>query len=221
MGITGDWSATTIDTGSGGVACAPEPCAIPDHIAVTTRGVELKPRLAGVAVDGLSWQVTIGNNGDVVGVFGTWTTLRTLDRYRLRTVASVFADLAAGTGISPFPEPMDTRELGAPTPADTTAPITVTIDRVALGFTVIPASDDGAAVVDVVPTYAFHGTTSGGGELTQVLIAVDATVVPAPVTTMPPTKPIDGGPRSGRPEPQPAPVPVPVPEPTVAGKPPS
>jgi hypothetical protein len=216
MGIAGDWSATTIDTASGGVACAPEPCAIPDHVAATTRGVELKPRLAGVAVDGLSWQITVGNNGDVVGVFGTWTTLRTLDRYPLRTVASVFADLAAGTGISPFPEPMSTRELGAPTPANA-PPITVTIADVALGFTVVPASDNGAAVVDVVPTYVFHGTTSGGGELTQVLIAVEATVVPAPVTTMPPTKPIDGGPRSGRPEPQPAPVP----EPTVAGKPPT
>jgi hypothetical protein len=216
MGIAGDWSATTIDTASDGVACAPEPCAIPDHIVVTTRDVELKPRLAGVAVDGLSWQITIGNNGDVVGVFGTWTTLHTLDRYPLRTVASVFADLAAGKGISPFPEPMYTRELGAPMPANA-PPITVTIDRVALGFTVIPASDNGAQVVDVVPTYVFRGTTSGGGEVTRVLIAVEATVVQPPVTTTPPTKPIDGGPPSGRPEPQPAPVP----QPTVAGKPPT
>lgn len=217
MAITGDWSATTIDTASEGAACAPEPCAIPDHVVVTTRVVELKPRLAGVAVDGLSWQITVGNNGDVVGVFGTWTTLRTLDRYPLRTVASVFADLEAGKGTSSFPEPMNTRELGAPTPADATRPITVTIDRVALGFTVIPASDNGVEVVDVVPTYGFRGTTSGGGEFTQVLIAVEATVVPPPVTTTPPTKPIDGGPPSGRPEPQPAPVP----EPTVSGKPPT
>ena len=159
----------------------------------------------------------MGDNGDVVAVFGTWTTLRTLDRYPLRTVAAVFADLEAGKGTSPAPEPMAAIDLGAPIPEDSTPPITVTIDHVALGFTVFPASDDGVAVVDVVPTYVFTGTMSGGGDFTQALVAVDATVVPPADPTTPPTKPIAVSPPSGRPEPQPAPLP----ESTVSGKPPT
>ena len=130
--------------------------------------------------------------------------------------------------MSPFPDSINAVDLGVATPEEQGAPITVTIDHVALGFTVFPASDDGVAVVDVVPTYVFTGTMSGGGgSYTQALVAVDAAVVPPADTTPPPTKPIVVSPPSGQPLPEPQPLPKPQPEPdpiteqTVAGKPPT
>ena len=101
LGVAEDsWSATVPDTnGDDGVACAPEPCALSKTVA-TQRTVVLSPMFDSIAVSGISWQVQIGDNGTVLGVYGTWTTLRTLDRYPLRPVLSVFADLVAGKGTS-------------------------------------------------------------------------------------------------------------------------
>ena len=55
-------------------------------------------------------------------------------------------------------------------------PLTITIDRVTLGFAVMPATTGTTAVVDVLPTYVFSGRTSSGGTVTQTLVAVQATV---------------------------------------------
>ena len=129
-----------------------------------------------VAIDGISWQVVLGDNGVVASVSGTWATLRTLGHYPLRPVADVFADLVAGKGTSPGPVPLGAigTELGAPD--HLVQPVDVAIDHVKLGFAVMPAVDGSRSVVDVVPTYVFSGTASGGGEITQALVAVEATV---------------------------------------------
>lgn len=203
--VDGSWSATVEATNAAdSVACAPEPCVLPKVLA-TTRTVVFHPVFDSVAIDGISWQVVIGDNGDVVSVSGTWATLRTVGRYPLRPVTDVFADLVAGKGTSPGPVPLGAigPELGAPD--HLVQPVDVAIDHVQLGFAVMPASDHGRPVVDVVPTYVFSGTASGGGEITQELVAVEATVVTPATLPIRPVKP-GGTPPLGTPEPQPAPV---------------
>jgi hypothetical protein len=168
--------------------------------------------------------VQIGDNGEVLGVYGTWTTLRTLDRYPLRSVDAVFTDLVAGKGTGATPVPLSAAEVDGAAPDHVIAPISVSINRITLGFAVMPASDDGVAVVDLVPTYVFTGTTDNGGEVVQELVAVEATVVP-PVTSPDapsPDKPLPDAPGVtnppvGKPEPQP----LPATEPTVSGTPPT
>jgi hypothetical protein len=225
IGVTGEWSATADTTSTGGgVACAPEPCAVPDHIVLASRSVELHPRFNGIEIDGISWRVDIGDEGHILGVSGTWAELRTLRRYPLRSVAAVFGDLAAGRGIDPEPVPVYANDLGGAVPFPEIKPVTVTIDRVTLGLAVMPASDGGSAVVDVVPTYVFTGRTSSGFQVSRSLVAVEATVItpstaPGSPTTVPNatnTLPVTTGP-VGKPEPQP----LPVSPPTVAGKPPT
>jgi hypothetical protein len=230
MGITGDWSVT-VDAGSGSgdaVVCAPEPCASPMHIVLMSRVVQFRPRFNGVAIDGLGWQVEIGDNGHVLGLSGTWADLRTLGRYPLRSVDAVFAELAAGRGIDPGPVPLDASESGGAFPFHEIKPVTVVIDHVTLGYAVMPAVAGGAAVVDIVPTYVFTGRPEDGGNsgatVSRTLVAVDATVttpstLPGSPKTVPGatnTIPI-ANPPLGRPEPQTTPD---VP-PTVGGTPPT
>ena len=182
MGVADDsWSATIEDAANDSVACAPAPCPLP-KLAPTARFVVLHPVLESVAIDDISWQVEIGDRSAILAVFGTWTTVRTIDRYPLRSVDAVFADLVAGKGTRPGPVPMAAIAEGAPDQLG--EPVTVTVDRIRLGFVVMPASDDGVAVVDIVPTYLFTGTFEGGGEITQELVAVEASVAaPAPAPT--------------------------------------
>ena len=203
--LDGSWSATVEATNAAdSVACAPEPCVLPKVLA-TTRTVVLHPVFDSIAIDGISWQVALGDKGRVVSVSGTWAKLRTLGRYPLRPVTDVFADLVAGKGTSPGPIPLGAigTELGAPD--HLVQPVDVAIDHVKLGFAVMPAADHGRPVVDIVPTYVFSGTASGGGEITQELVAVEATVATPATLPNPPGKP-GGTPPLGTPEPQPAPV---------------
>jgi hypothetical protein len=81
----------------------------------------------------------------------------------------------------------------------------------------MPASDNGVAVVDVVPTYAFTGRASGGTEVSRELVAVDAAVVTPSTAPGPKRVPNLTVPPIGAPEPQP----LPVSPPTVSGKPPT
>jgi hypothetical protein len=211
------WSATVEDAAGDSVACAPEPCAVP-QVVPTARFVVLHPMFEKVAIDEISWQVEIGDDSAILAVFGTWTTVRTIDRYPLRSVDAVFADLVAGKGTSPGPVPMTAIAPDGGAPDHMNQPVDVTIDRIRLGFAVMPAFDDGVAVVDIVPTYVFVGTVDGGGEITRELIAVEASIA-APAAI--PRDPATGNtgsttPLSGKPEPQPAPA-----EPPVAGTPPT
>jgi hypothetical protein len=131
-------------------------------------------------------------------------------------VRSVFADLAAGRGIDPDPLRVAAVELGSPgsaMPLHEIAPVDVSIDHVTLGYSIMPATEDGRAVVDIVPTYGFSGHTSSGDAVSRKLVAVDASVAPA---VIPPGSPSTGATVS--PPPVGKPVPVPVPE-TVAGPP--
>jgi hypothetical protein len=185
LGVTGDWAATISDTVAGSVTTSPgnsaickPACSIPP-IVVSGLTVALRPVFDTVAVDGISWQIDVGERGTIRAVSGTWTSLRTLGRYPLRPVSAVFDDLVKGTGINPFPVPVSEIAPVAPggaAPDHVIAPTTVTISRVTLGFAVIPAAENGATVVDVVPTYVFTGRTSAGDEITQTLVAVNATV---------------------------------------------
>lgn len=209
MGVDGDWSATVTSAEAGNpVACAPNPCALIGRLPVPqTREVTLQARFAGVPVDGLTWRIDIGDRGRVEVVWGMLTRVRTLGRYALRGVGVVFADLAAGRGIDPNPTPV----MGVPTPAvpfQATAPVDVAIDHVTLGYAVMPASDHGTAVVDIVPTYIFSGRTSAGVQVSRTLVAVVASVG-APATKTLPTKPLPGGRPVGKPEPAPLPAPAP------------
>jgi hypothetical protein len=214
----GPWSATVEETNADDVVCAPGPCAASPALA-TSRSVTLRPVYESVAIDGISWQVQLGDNGKVLGAFGTWTTLHTLDRYPLRSVDAVFADLVAGKGTSPGPVPLGAPEVARERPVDAIEPITVTINRVTLGYVVMPASDGAVAVVDLVPTYVFTGTANGAGQIVQELVAVEATVVappPSPAGRVP-DSPTATNPPLGKPEPQP----LPATEPTVSGTPPT
>jgi hypothetical protein len=193
MGIGGaDWSVAVDATTTGGaVTCTPEPCAMPDHLVLASRTVELRPRFQGAEIGGLSWQVEIGAGGDIVGLSGTWANVQTLGRYPLRPVASVFADLVAGRGIDPEPLPVMGSSLGEAVPFQGITQVTVTIDHVSLGYALMPASDNGVAVVDIVPTYVFAGHTNGAGMVSREMVAVRATVSTprTNVTNTPPGKP--------------------------------
>jgi hypothetical protein len=203
------WSATVADSNGLGVACAPQPCATPEPV-VTARTVVLHPVFNRAVIDGISWQVEIGDNANILGVSGTWTALRTIDRYPLRSVAAVFADLVAGKGTSPGPQPLSAIDAAGAFPSYRIKPVEVAIDGVTLGYSVMPASDRGVAVVDVVPTYVFSGKATGGGDVTQELVAVEATVTtPDTRPGTSPTKPnpiSPPGPPIGKPEPQTAPA---------------
>ncbi len=178
----GSWSATAYDSAYGAVACAPQPCATPD-VLLTTRVVVLHPTFHSVAVDGLSWQVEIGDNGRIDSASGLWTTVHPLGHYPLRSVAAVIADLTAGIGHSNSPLPMGAREALGITGGAAPAPITVTIERVTLGYAAVPASADRSAVVDIVPTYVFTGRTSTGDPVTETMVAVIAAAAPPPSTS--------------------------------------
>jgi hypothetical protein len=218
IGVGGDWAVTVDTTSVGtGVACSPEPCARPPETLPTARSVTLSPRFEGVTIAGLSWQVELGARGRVESAWGTLTQLRTLGRYPLQSVASVFADLVAGRGIDPQPIALAEVAPGGAQPFHEIAPVDVTIDRVTLGYAVMPASDRGSAVVDVVPTYEFSGKTANGDAVSRSLVAVEASVTtPSTVPGPKPTGPGATGPPRGTPEPQPMPL---EPAPTVAGKP--
>ena len=221
MGIAGTWSATDL-LGADDIACVP------------VRRVPLVPTMLAVELAHCS---TASRSTDSCGKSRSATTAGSSGAGHLDDGAHDRpVPVALGRcrvcrpRIRNRPEPVprsdhcdrcryrDSRartELRAPEPA---APITVTIDHVALGFTVFPASDNGIAVVDVVPTYVFTGTMGVGAPYTQALVAVDASIVPPAVTAPPYSKPIAVSPPS---EPQPLPQPEPVTEPTVSGKPPT
>jgi hypothetical protein len=212
MGVADNsWSATVEDAANDLVACAPEPCT-PPNLVPTARFVVLHPVLESVAIDDISWQVEIGDRSAILAVFGTLTTVRTLDRYPLRSVDAVFADLVAGKGTSPGPVPMAPIAQDGAAPDQVIEPVTVTIDRVTLGFAVMPASENGVAVVDLVPTYVFSATVEGGGAIARELVAVEASVATPEPTTRDPATENTGSttPLTGKPEPQPAPAGTPV-----------
>jgi hypothetical protein len=173
------WSATAYDSAHGAVVCSPQPCATPDFL-LASRVVVLRPVFHSLAVDGLSWQVEIGDNGKIYSASGLWTNVHMIGQYPLHSVAAVFADLVAGVGGSTSPQPMPAREAVGIAPGAPPAPVTVTIDRVMLGFAAVPASADGSAVVDIVPTYVFAGRTSAGDPVTQMMVAVVASAAPPP-----------------------------------------
>jgi hypothetical protein len=175
------WLATTFDSSRDTVSCAAPPCAQPD-VLIASRSVELSPTFQSVAVDGMSWNVEIGDSGAISSASGLWTHVRTIDRYPLRSVAAAFADLVAGVGGGTSPGPIGARELPGASPDHVIEPVTVSIDRVTLGYSAVPASADGSDVVDLVPTYVFTGRTSAGDPITQTMTAVVATAAPPPTT---------------------------------------
>ena len=183
LGVADDsWSATAYDSSRDAVTCSARPCAEPD-VLLTSRTVVLRPTFHSVAVDGISWNVDIGDNGTIYSASGLWTNVHTIGHYPLRSVAAVFADLAAGVGTSNSPQPMGAREALGLTRGAAPAPITVKVDRVTLGYAAVPAAADGNQVVDIVPTYVFTGRTSAGDPITQTMVAVVAAAVPPPTTS--------------------------------------
>ncbi len=183
LGVADDsWSVTAFDSSGDTVTCSAPPCAEPDVLLASRTGV-LSPTFQSVAVDGIFWNIEIGDNGAIDSASGLWTRVHTIDRYPLRSVAAVFADLATGVGDSTSPGPVGARGDPGASPDHVIEPVTVSIDRVTLGYAAVPAAADRGEVLDIVPKYVFSGRTSAGDPITQTMVAVVAAATPPPTTS--------------------------------------
>jgi hypothetical protein len=80
LGVADDsWSATTSESARDSVTCSAPPCAEP-LVLLMSRMVVLRPTFDSIGVDGLSWQIEIGDNGKIYSVSGLWATSHTIAR---------------------------------------------------------------------------------------------------------------------------------------------
>jgi hypothetical protein len=148
------WTVEVIDADTA-VACSPGTRCDPAPSVVFQRTVTLTPTFDGIETTGLEWGVTVGDEGRVLGLWGTLTELEPLGAYPLRTTTRAFEDLQAGRdvvgGVVAFAE----RAAGGPEPAiePPPAPRDVEVSGVRLRRMVITRAGDGTALL--VPVYEF------------------------------------------------------------------
>jgi hypothetical protein len=230
-GVLGDsqWTTAVNDSGGIAVSCAVgQSCTgVPDE--VTARDVTFTLSIDGVRVEGINWNVTIGEHSRIESVYGEWGSPTVLGSYALRSTAAAFDALQHGDtstgGIEAVDgdvpvQAQDSPATGAPatgaTSGDTTVPLpTVTepavadpvvvhITGAALGLTRWDAIDGNENVIDLVPTYAFHTALRDGSAADSASDISELALDPAAIDFADPIV---------------HPTPMPVPEPGVTTEP--
>ncbi|MGO9873805.1 MAG: hypothetical protein ACLPVY_08385 [Acidimicrobiia bacterium] len=197
------WSTDVSDSGGIAVACVSGmACAtvLPEVFAQT---VTFSLMLDGASVDGVTWSVTIGEHGRIESLNGEWATPAQLGSYPLRATTAAFTDLQHGDARYPGPQPMTAIEGGAvEAPAIATPPTeamsAVHIAGVTLGIARWDAYLHGTKVVDLVPTYRFHASVTGGSSYDIEVLALAPNTItftnpiptPEPFPAQPPPLPV-------------------------------
>jgi hypothetical protein len=168
---------------------------------VSARTVTFSPTLAGTAVHGGEWSVTIGEHRRIESLNGEWATPTAINSYPLRSTAAVFDDLQRGTAKHPGPQPMTAMSGAVAAGASATATIpttTVHVSGVTPGIARWDANENGHAVVDLVPTYRFRAHVDGGSTYDIEVLALDPGRVnftnPAPTPQPVPSGPAPSSP---------------------------
>jgi hypothetical protein len=201
-------------TAANGVAfscAAGETCTDTPAPPVTARTVTYELLVDGARVLGIDWSVTIGAHRRVESVSGTWASAGDASPYALRSTKDVFDDLQHGraqyAGVQAMLAP------GGPaiapgtvlgTAPDTVPPLEVHITGVALGSARWDGTDNGQAVVYVVPTYRFHARVGQFDPYDVELLALDPGTFAIASPSVPKGSPTPAG---VVPEPPPAPKP--------------
>ena len=165
--LDGQQWATDVTASNGDLAVACDsdaPCPVPETMPARERIVTYDLVLDGIRVPDAGWSVTIGNHGAVEAVSGTWARTEVAGSYSLRSTQDVFDDLqhnrAQFIGVQALLEDAAAAAENASTtvsvePGPSTPPDTH-VTGVALGIARWDGTEDGRAVVYLVPTYRFH-----------------------------------------------------------------
>ena len=183
MGVnTSGWEVKVVDADTA-VACSPGTDCIPQPSVVFQRTVTLSPTIDGIATTGLEWGVAVGDEGRVLGLWGTIAETEPLGTYPLRTTARAFEDLQAGRdvvgGVMAFAE-----RAGRPEPAIEPPPTRAEIEvsGVRLRRMVVTHAGDGTALL--VPVYEFL-SPDGHPVAAVVAVAPDLVQLEAPPANQP------------------------------------
>ncbi len=191
--LDGQQWATDVTASNGDLAVACDsdaPCPVPETMPARERIVTYDLVLDGIRVPDAGWSVTIGNHGAVEAVSGTWARTELAGSYSLRSTQDVFDDLqhnrAQFIGAQALLEDAAAAAENASTtvsvePGPSTPPDTH-VTGVALGIARWDGTEDGRAVVYLVPTYRFHARTGDQTYDVEVLALDPAgfSITPAP-----------------------------------------
>lgn len=203
--LDGDWEYEVRDGGSVGIAvsCAVgENCAdVPSETYVVSRAFIAHRVIDGHRIDGLEWNVNIGDHSAINNVSGTLATIEAVGDYPLRSTSAAIDGIRNGTGY-PGPVPMGTPEtrsaIGVPEcgpAADCAAPmpicpdpcpaqeIAITINRVALGTQRWIGGDPASPISYLVPTYHFTGHDDSGSAWSTDVLALGDDALANPVAS--------------------------------------
>jgi hypothetical protein len=220
--LDGQQWATDVTASNGDLAVACDsaaPCPVPEAMPARDRIVTYDLVLDGIRVPDAGWTVSIGNHGAVEAVSGTWARAELAGSYSLRSTQNVFDDLqhnraqfidAQALAENAAAAANNTSTTDSVEPVPTTPPDTH-ITGVALGIARWDGTEDGRAVVYLVPTYRFHARTGDQTSDVEVLALDPAgfTITPAPTGLGGAKGATNGGTQTAVPprgvEPQPAP----------------
>ncbi len=183
------WAHDVTDTSTDvAIACASDaPCPEPAPGPVSERTVTFDLVIDGTRVPDVGWSVTVGSHRVVESLSGTWARPELSGSYSLRSTSAVFDDLQQGRArfIGAVPLAASSAAEGAPAGGaepGPIAPIETHVTGVSLGIARWDGTEDGHAVVYLVPTYRFHARAGDSTSDVEVLALDPAgfTIAPAP-----------------------------------------
>lgn len=97
-GVLGDaqWISDVNDAGGIAVSCAVGQTCSGVPTEVTARDVTFTLSISGVRVEGISWNVTIGDHSRIESVYGEWGAATVIGSYALRSTTAAFDALQHG-----------------------------------------------------------------------------------------------------------------------------
>lgn len=201
--LDGDWEYEVRDGGSVGIAvsCAVgEECVdVPSETYVVSRAFVAHRVIDGHRIDGLEWNVDIGDHSVINNVSGTLAAIEAVGDYPLRSTSAAIDGVRNGTGF-PGPVPMGAPDTAIGVPecgpaADCAAPmpicpdpcpaqdITITITDVALGSQLWIGGDPTSPTSYLVPTYHFTGHDDSGSAWSTDVLALGDDTLATPVAS--------------------------------------
>jgi hypothetical protein len=197
-----EWSSDVTDAGGVAVACPEDVECPPTPSYVTARSVDFRLVIDDAPVQAIDWIVTIGEHRRIQSVSGTWAEPETIGSYALRSTNDVFDDLRHGRAQFVGPQPLEAASPEtAPVEPEPVPAVEVHVTGVTLGAARWEGSEDGRAVVYIVPTYRFRARVEHGEPYEIEVLALDPAVVGFMTEAVPTSMP------KGVPVPDPAALP--------------
>jgi hypothetical protein len=91
-----EWDTQVTDSGGIAISCAVGEVCSGTPQSVTARDVVFTLVIDGVRVNGIGWNVTVGEHSRIDSLYGEWGTADVLGTYKLRSTADAFAALQQG-----------------------------------------------------------------------------------------------------------------------------